>query len=95
MKEQIKKFGGIMWDTLFILIKDNDAEFILEFVNRIPCEECKFHFFKKIKAINLQNLDKEKLYIVLWKIRTRIDPKYQNKNTMTDLKEYLKYLQLI
>lgn len=95
MKEQIKKFGGNMWDTLFILIKDNDGEFILEFVNRIPCEECKYHFLQKIKGINLQNLDKEKLYIVLWKIRTRIDPKYQNKNTMTDLKEYLKYLQLI
>ena len=95
MTEQIKKFGGNMWDILFILLKDNDGDFILEFVNRIPCEECKIHFLNKIKNINLQNLDREKLYIVLWKIRTRIDPKYGDKNTMKDLKNYLSYLQLI
>ena len=95
MTEQISKFGGSMWDTLFILVQDKDGDFILDFINRLPCEKCKKDFLKKIDIINLQNLDKEQLYIVLWKIRTRIDPKYATKKNINDLKDYLRYLQLL
>ena len=39
MEEQKKKFGGAWWDTLFILIRDYDKDFIYSFVDRMACLE--------------------------------------------------------
>ena len=43
----LKTHGGKMWDTLFLLVRDNDNEFILEFIDRLPCDDCKKIFLKK------------------------------------------------
>ena len=45
-----KKFGGAWWDTLFILIKDDDEDFIMDFIERLPCKICRDNFYHKIKV---------------------------------------------
>ena len=91
----IHRFGGAWWDTLFILIKDNDQEFILDFVDRMPCDYCRQHFLKEAFNYNF-NQKKEELYKILWKIRCNIDKeKYGEKKEEKYLKEYLRFLYLI
>jgi|TARA_E500000305_G_C3973047_1_gene212930 hypothetical protein len=92
--EQKKKFGGAWWDTLFILIKDNDKDFIFSFVDRMACHNCRKCFFDKIKDKNLDlNKPRKEVYRTLWNLRCLIDSnKYWDKNTDEDLYNYLKYL---
>ena len=59
----IHRFGGAWWDTLFMFIKDNDQEFILDFVDRMPCDYCRQHFLKEAFNYNF-NQKKEELYKV-------------------------------
>jgi len=92
--EQMKTFGGIFWDTLFILLRDNDDDFIINFVNRLPCEICKKEFFRISKKYNM-NCKKEECYEVLWAIRCKIDKKYRDSKTKEKLNEYLKYLKIV
>jgi len=85
-----------MWDTLFILVRDYDDLFIFEFGDRIPCEKCKNDFLSKIKQVKFHELNKEQIYMSLWKIRCKIDcKKYGDKNNLTELKKYLTYLKLL
>ena len=86
--EIMYKNGGKIWDTLFILLKDNDSDFVLDIIDRLPCEKCKKNALNKISDYNLENKTKEELYEILWKFRGDIHPKYKDK----PLKEYLDYL---
>ena len=96
VKEQMVQFGGSMWDTLFILVRDYDDTFINDFGNRIPCETCKNDFLSKVKRVKFNELKKDQIYICLWKIRCKIDcKKYGDKNNLTELKNYLKFLKLL
>ncbi len=90
-----KKFGGAWWDTLFILVKDNDEDFILSFVERLPCEICRHNFYHKIcvKKISFK-CKKEDIWRHLWSMRCMMDPKYKDKNNEENLKDYLKFLLL-
>ena len=96
MEEQKKKFGGAWWDTLFILIRDYDKDFIYSFVDRMACEQCIKNFYFKLEQKNLDlNKPRKETYRTLWNIRCLIDShKYWDKNTDYDLGEYLKYLCL-
>ncbi len=90
--EIVKKFGGSWWDTLFILIKDKDSEFILDFVDRLPCDICRKHFLEESFKYNF-NQSKEELYKILWKIRCKIDKKkYGEMMDNNFLQDYLKFL---
>lgn len=90
--QKMEKFGGIMWDTLFLLVQDNDEDFILSFVERLPCSNCPINFKKKMRkhSITLNNLSKEETYKKLWHLRCLMNPKY--KNNSEDLNNYLKFL---
>ena len=91
----LKTHGGKIWDTLFLLVRDNDNEFILKFVDRLPCDDCKKNFLKKIKRKNINfNVSKNECYRLLWDIRCNIHVKYFDKNNDEELEKYLKYLML-
>ncbi len=91
----MKKFGGAFWDTLFILLKDNDEDFILDFVNRLPCRMCKNSFYRKLKRTKFTfDCDKQEALRKLWTMRCMIDDKYKNDDNDEKFVEYLKYLQL-
>lgn len=93
--EQKIHHGGKWWDTLFIFIQDNDEKFILDFVERLPCINCKKHFLEQVPNYNL-NQNKNELYKILWQIRCIIDKeKYKDKNDLNALKDYLNYLYII
>jgi len=89
----MEKFGGSMWDTLFLLVNDKDNnDFIFDFVNRLPCEKCINNFNKCIRKNNISfNNDKNDTYKKLWFLRCEMNvSKY--KNTDEELNNYLKYL---
>ncbi len=88
-----KKFGGSFWDTLFILIDDNDSDFILEFVKRLPCHSCYKGFLRECKKFDL-NCDKETCMRKLWSIRCIVDEKYKNYDNEEKFNNYLVYLLL-
>jgi len=92
--EQMNKFGGAMWDTLFLLVQDHDNEFILNFVERLPCNTCAINFYKVLrkKNISLNDLSKEETYKKLWKLRCLMNPKYKDKDNSEELNNYLKFL---
>jgi len=93
--DQMKKFGGAFWDTLFILLKDNDEDFILDFVNRLPCRICINSFNRKLKRTKFRfDCDKQEALRKLWTMRCMIDDKYKNDDNDDKFVEYLKYLQL-
>tara|TARA_E500000318_G_C3428335_1_gene160107 strand:- start:289 stop:579 length:291 start_codon:yes stop_codon:yes gene_type:complete len=91
----MEKFGGSMWDTLFLLVKDNDSDFIFDFVNRLPCEKCINNFNKCIRKNNISfHEDKNEIYKKLWTMRCKMnEAKY--KDNLLDLNEYLKYLCIL
>ena len=88
------KFGGAFWDTLNLFIQDNDCDFIFEFVNRLPCDDCKRRFFRciKYKSYNFNNKNKNEIRRLLWSIRCDQDPKYKDKDTTEDFNNYMKFL---
>jgi len=93
--EQMKTFGGAFWDTLFILVKDNDEDFIFDFVNRLPCKLCINNFFHKLKRTKFSfDCNKEECLRKLWTMRCMIDEKYKDYDNKEMLQEYLKYLNL-
>lgn len=83
--------GGKLWDSLFILIKDNDKQFIYDFCSRIPCETCKNDFIIKLNNKDLENKTREELLQILWQCRGDIHDKYRKKSLL----EYLQYLKMI
>ena len=87
----MKKFGGSMWDTLFLLVKDNDEQFIRNYIERLPCESCSKGFLEYMKKYDL-NCSRSECYKKIWTIRCKIDKKYRSMNTEEDLSSYLKYL---
>ena len=88
------KFGGAWWDTLFIFVKDNDKDFIYEFVERIPCDDCKKNFHNHFNNYDF-NVNKHEIRKILWEIRCKIHVvKYGEKNNDEDLNKYLEYLLL-
>ncbi len=90
-----KKFGGAWWDTLFILIKDDDEDFIMDFIERLPCKICRDNFYHKIKVKRINfKCKKEEIWVRLWSLRCMMDEKYKNKNNEEYLKDYLKFLLL-
>tara|TARA_Y100000004_G_C8666135_1_gene307292 strand:- start:269 stop:550 length:282 start_codon:yes stop_codon:yes gene_type:complete len=92
----MEKFGGSMWDTLFLMITENDnSDFIFDFVNRLPCEKCINNFNKCIKRNNISfNGDKNDTYKKLWLLRCKMnESKY--KNTEENLNNYLKFLLIL
>jgi hypothetical protein len=87
-----EKFGGAWWDTLFIFVKDNDKDFIYQFVDRIPCDDCREKFFTHFDNYDF-NVDKNQIRKILWEIRTKIHTsKYEEKNDDKHLNEYLEFL---
>ena len=88
------KFGGAWWDTLNILVQDEDQDFILEFVNRLPCNQCKRKFNRLLNKYNF-NVKKIDILKQLWEIRCIMDPKYVDKNTDEYFNSYLKFLLLL
>jgi len=89
-----KKFGGCFWDTLNIFVKDNDSDFILDYVNRLPCDDCKRRFFKSLKynKYDFSKMKSNEIRKTLWRIRCNQDPKYKDKDTTEDFNNYMKFL---
>ena len=81
--------GGKIWDTLFILVKDNDKQFIYDFCNKIPCQTCKNDFIIILNRMDLDNKSRDELLNILWECRCEIHSKYKKK-TLTGYLEYLK-----
>tara|TARA_R110000868_G_scaffold132225_2_gene342862 strand:+ start:476 stop:772 length:297 start_codon:yes stop_codon:yes gene_type:complete len=88
-----KKFGGCFWDTLFILVQDNDEDFILELIMRLPCHSCYKGFLRASKKYDL-NCNKEECMRKLWSIRCNIDEKYKDFDNDKKYNEYLVFLLL-
>ena len=86
--ELMKKFGGAFWDTLFLFIKDNDNEFIYDFVSRLPCKNCAADMINRLDNFNLNNKSKKEIIEFLWNCRQELHDKYKEKT----LEEYLNYL---
>ena len=86
--ELMVEFGGAFWDTLFLFIKDNDKEFIYEFVSRLPCKTCADDMIKRLDDFNLDNKSKKEIIEFLWSCRQELHDKYKDKS----LEEYLSYL---
>jgi len=88
------KFGGCFWDTLNIFVGDNDNKFILDFINRLPCDDCKRRFLKSLKynKYDFSNKNKNEIRRTLWSIRCDQDPKYKDKDTTEDFNSYMKFL---
>tara|TARA_R100000773_G_C4209922_1_gene109759 strand:- start:345 stop:680 length:336 start_codon:yes stop_codon:yes gene_type:complete len=84
----MKEFGGSFWDTLFLFVKDNDKDFIYNFVSRLPCQTCADDMIKKLDNYNLDNKSKKEIIEILWICRQEIHDKYKDK----PLEEYLSYL---
>ena len=84
--------GGKIWDALFLLIKDDDEDFILNIINRMPCEFCVRHTNNCIKDNNINfKGNKEDIFKSLWTLRCLLHPhKYINNDV--ELKKYLNYL---
>lgn len=82
------KHGGKFWDTLFILIDDNDKNFIYDFANRIPCNDCKYDFIRILKEKDLDNKSRDQLIKILWDCRGELHGKYKEKS----LQSYMDYL---
>lgn len=82
--------GGKLWDSLFILVKDNDKDFIYDFCNRIPCQTCKSDFINMLNNRDFNNKTRDQLINILWECRCQIHSKYKKKS----LAEYLDYLKL-
>tara|TARA_S200002703_G_scaffold68758_1_gene59677 strand:- start:187 stop:480 length:294 start_codon:yes stop_codon:yes gene_type:complete len=94
-KDINKKFGGAFWDTLFIFVKDNDEEFIFNFVNRLPCKLCINNFYHKLKRTKFSfDCSKEEILRKLWTMRCMIDEKYKNDDNEEKFNSYLVYLLL-
>ena len=97
-KERQTKFGGAMWDVMTLLMDGDDEEFIVDFVNRMPCKYCIGPFFKKKKELNIEfNKDVETNRRNLWKIRCPLNiVNYETKwkDTDEDYEKYLKFLIL-
>tara|TARA_R110000823_G_scaffold161009_2_gene292544 strand:+ start:1172 stop:1447 length:276 start_codon:yes stop_codon:yes gene_type:complete len=87
-KSVIRTHGGAMWDTLFILLKDNDKDFIVNFIQRLPCKDCIDKTMDELNKHNLDNKSKEELYKILWDLRSDLHNKYKDKT----LDHYLNYL---
>lgn len=93
--EQMKKFGGAFWDTLFIFVKDKDVEFINDFIDRLPCDAC----LKRCKDDIVKHKiyydgNKDEIYKSLWTLRCIQDP-LKWKDTPEALEDYLKYLLIL
>ena len=86
----MKDHGGKLWDSLFILIKDNDKQFIYDFCSRIPCKTCRDDFIIMLNRKDLDNKSREELIKILWECRGQIHDKYKKKS----LQDYLIYLGL-
>ena len=50
--EKMEKHGGKMWDSLFLLVKDNDEKFIKDYIDRLPCDKCSLGFKEYMKKYN-------------------------------------------
>ena len=84
----MKKFGGAFWDTLFLFIKDNDKDFIYNYISRLPCKTCADDMKKRLDDFNLDNKSKKEIIEFLWSCRQDLHDKYKEKT----LEEYLSYL---
>jgi len=91
--EITKKFGGAFWDTLFIFVKDDDDEFILEFIKRLPCHSCYKSFLRESKKYNLC-CNKKECRRKLWSLRCIIDKKYKDCDNENNYNDYLMFLLL-
>jgi hypothetical protein len=91
---KMEKFGGAMWDTLFLLVNDNDNDFIYDFINRLPCEKCINNFNKCIRKNKISfDCDKNEIYKKLWTMRCKMnEAKYIDNDEK--LNDYLKYLYI-
>lgn len=87
--------GGKFWDTLFILVKENDKEFIINYINRLPCKTCINDSILKIDRLNLDFVNKSvnETRRLLWTLRCNLIKRY--KDTDEDFNNYLEYLRLI
>ena len=82
------EFGGAFWDTLFLFVKDNDKDFIYNYISRLPCQTCADDMIKKLDNYNLYDKSKKEIIEILWICRQQIHDKYKDKS----LEEYLSYL---
>lgn len=87
--------GGKLWDSLFILVKDNDKDFIIDYINRLPCDFCIKDTHEKLNKLNLDfdNKSINETRRLLWTLRCNLIKKYND--TDEDFNNYLDYLRLI
>jgi len=89
----MKNHGGKLWDALFLIIKDNDKDFIIDYIKRIPCEYCIKDTLNKIeKYYDFNNKSVEEIRRLLWSLRCRLISKY--KDTDEDYNNFIDYLNI-
>ena len=90
----MKNHGGSMWDTLFIMVKDNDEDFIMEFIKRTPCIMCMNHALKKIeKHYDFKEKSIDETRRLLWSLRCSLIGKYKDDDE--SFNRYIDYLNIV